>query len=71
VGNKQERLSLVEEDISSNVSTHLDGAKLTESTKGVPYLKEEVVNNNNNNNSGKKNSENLLSSTQAYSPPSS
>lgn len=54
VGNKQERLSLVEED--GNV---LDGAKLSESTK----LSE-------NSNSGKKSEGNLIASTQSYSPPS-
>ncbi len=66
VGNKQERLSLVEEDGG------LDSAKLTESTKfgdsaklaestKLPFSKED---------SGKKNQESLSSSTQAYSPPS-
>ena len=54
VGNKQERLSLVEED--GNV---LDGAKLSESTK----LSE-------NSSSGKKSEGSLITSTQSYSPPS-
>ena len=55
VGNKQERLSLVEEDAS------LDNAKLAESTKFSDTSKSSFE--------GKKNGE-TVNSNQSYSPPS-
>ena len=55
VGNKQERLSLVEEDGNT-----LDSAKLAESTKFTPIAKEQEP----------KKNESLNNSTQSYSPPS-
>jgi len=55
VGNKQERLSLVEEDGNT-----LDSAKLAESTKFTPIAKEQEP----------KKNESFNNSTQSYSPPS-
>ena len=54
VSQKQERLSLVDDD----GPTGLETAKLAESTK-LPYKEQEV-----------KKPENLSNSTQSYSPPS-